>query len=147
MFSQVSVCSTPGGGGRWATPKVYHLLPSPWNQVTTPPPWDQVTTPPYLPGTLRRRAVHILLECILVSQASAHRRCIWGGGGCIRGVASKWDASKWGASKGWHPGWIPPSPDRWSSSGRLHPTSSKCLHKILVIEDINRFKLELKMRH
>ena len=52
--------------------------PSPWAQVTTPPPSPraQVTTPPSPPGhrsqhlpppkTMRRRAVCILLECILV---------------------------------------------------------------------------------
>ena len=106
-----SVTEPGGGGGRWATPKVYHLPPRtrsqhlpppppdqvttplspPGDQVTTPPslpPWDQVTTPPPPPpprdqittpppprdqvttppppGTMRRRAVRILLECILV---------------------------------------------------------------------------------
>ena len=42
-------------------------LPPPWDQVTTfssPSLWDQVTTIP--PGTMRRWAVRILLECILV---------------------------------------------------------------------------------
>ena len=48
-----------------------------WDLVTTPPSppqtwtWDLVTTPPSLPPrTIRRWAVRILLECILVSQCS-----------------------------------------------------------------------------
>ena len=88
-----SFCSTPGGGGgMWHTKcnmgpaqNVYpppgtrsECLPlPPWDQVrmsTSPlgpgqnvyPPWDQVrmSTPPQ---TTRRRAVRILLECILVN--------------------------------------------------------------------------------
>ena len=50
MFSQAFVCPTRGG-----------------EEWTTPPSWpgSKVTTPPS-PGTMRRRAVRILLECILV---------------------------------------------------------------------------------
>ena len=78
---------SPSPGTRGQHPlletKWQHLpLPFPWDQVTTPPPpptpgtrsqhppWDQVTTPP--PGTMRRRAVRILPECILVTQGFTH---------------------------------------------------------------------------
>ena len=64
-----SFCST-GEGGRWVTPKVI-TPPSPSkDQVTTPPPPPGTRSqhlPPSPPTrTMRRRAVRILLECILV---------------------------------------------------------------------------------
>ena len=93
MFSQVFVC--PLGGAVASTkgqpPESPHFPPpgqshntssppsqshntSPLVRVTTPPPLVRVTTPPFPwsesqhlpPATIRRRAVCILLECILV---------------------------------------------------------------------------------
>ena len=76
MFSQAFVCPTRGWGRRWTAPKVNHLppghgqrsqhLPPPRvkGHNTSPHPGLKVTTPP--PGTMHRRAVRILLECILV---------------------------------------------------------------------------------
>ena len=96
MFSQASVCPTQGGrwatrdqvttppspppepGHNTSPPPVtrsQHLPPSPRDHIATHPPQDQVTTPPpppgtghntSPPGTMRRRAVRIVLECILV---------------------------------------------------------------------------------
>ena len=47
-----------------------HLPPSSpsGTRTSTPPPWDQDIYPPPPPDTTRRRAVRILLECILVTQ-------------------------------------------------------------------------------
>ena len=73
MFSQSSVCLMRG---RWTVPKVNHPPSgrvkghnsSPLTRVkghnTSPWPWSRVITPPS--GTMHRRAVRILLECILV---------------------------------------------------------------------------------
>ena len=84
MSSQSCVTSTSGGG---ATPKVYYLPPPrarsqhlPPDNTSLPPgqyfppPWTMPPSPmdnTSLPHqTMRRRAVRILLECILVDIAS-----------------------------------------------------------------------------
>ena len=119
MFLQACVIHSVQQGGRCSIPKVsgQHFPPplGPGHNTSLPPgtrsqhlpPWDQVTTPPSPPprGAMRRWAVRILLECILVllmfvcphgrEGASQHaleqwgvdRLCVWMGGG---GVDRKW---------------------------------------------------------
>ena len=86
MFSQVFVIlSLNGGGGGGGEvgntngqpppPRTKVMTPPPWTKgITPPPPRTNHHTPPPLdqshhtspPGTMGRRAVRILLECILV---------------------------------------------------------------------------------
>ena len=104
------VVNTKGPGHNIPPPRDQVTTP-PWDEVTTPPshrdqvttpppPWDQVTTPPRTrtqhflprgqvttpppPETVGRRAVRILLECILVlwqgslsTRHSANRPLNW----------------------------------------------------------------------
>ena len=76
MFSQACVTSTLGGGGgrgaqhQWSTTSLPPSLPPGPGHNTSLPPHTRTRSqhlplPP--PGTMRRRAVRILLECILVS--------------------------------------------------------------------------------